>query len=95
MNSPHSLAKYLATYITDRSTIAAHVSREFARPYTTSDINRMLSGEIIPRPPSALSEEPIAMHRPLRTNTGGVDALAVATNSYIERYADKIRRLAR
>jgi hypothetical protein len=43
MNSPHQLAKYLATYITDRGTIASHVSREFAKRYTTADIDRMIA----------------------------------------------------
>jgi len=95
MNSPHQLAKHLASYITDRSAVAAHVSREFARPYTAKDIDRMLRNESIPRSPSNLSSEPIAMHKPLSTSKGGIDPLAVATLAYIERNADKIRRLAR
>jgi hypothetical protein len=98
MNSPHQLAKYLATYINDRGTIASHVSREFAKRYTTADIDRMIADpprkptDSKPRQPSKLSDEPISMHRPISTVSGGVDKLALATNAYIAKHGVKIRK---
>lgn len=78
--SPRTLAAHLATYITDRSAIAAHVSREFGKPYKTADINRMLEPHrhaSIPRGKRTVGE-PIGWERGISTVKTGVDPLAKA-----------------
>jgi len=91
---------YMAMYH-DASKVRAFVNREFGMRYSQADIDKMLAAparkptDSVPRRPSKLSNDPIAMHKPICTNASGMDPLAIATLAYIERNADKIRRLAR
>jgi hypothetical protein len=95
MDGQHRVtARYYATLYSDLSTVRVHINREFCTRYTLADIERMVNtGRLEPkrRGPSQLSAAPIAMHKPITTSRGGMDPLAVATNAYIEKYADKIR----
>jgi hypothetical protein len=90
------LAIRLANYISDRSAVAAHVNREFGTRYSVADIGKMLAAPVRkptdsqPRQRSKYADDPVAMHRPI--STGSNDPLAVATNAYLEKYADKIRK---
>jgi hypothetical protein len=99
MDTQHRVtARYYATLYKDISTVRAHINREFCTRYTDADIDRMLARKPTdsqPKKQRQLSNEPIAMHRPITTLRGGVDPLAVATNAYIEKYADKIRESLR
>ena len=50
MQSPHKMARHLATYITDQKAIASHLSREFSAQYTLRDVERILSGTVEVKP---------------------------------------------
>jgi hypothetical protein len=84
MQSPKTLSQYLATYITDKAAIAAHVSREFGKAYTTADVLRMLEPHrlaSIPRPKRTVGE-PIGWERGISTRKSGFDPLAKALFAY-------------
>jgi hypothetical protein len=92
--------KSLATMVTDRSAIAKHINAVHGVNYFASDIEKIMlglkpSGSIMRNPQavrtSKLMAEPIAWARPISTNVGGVDPLAVATNAYLAKYSGKIR----
>lgn len=86
--APHSMARHLATYITDKSAIAAHVSREFGKRYTAADIERMLRGEKPAVPLRTYNRSGAAWQGPtppsqeIRTNKSGNDPLVEATRAY-------------
>jgi hypothetical protein len=86
------MAKHLASYITDRTAIASHLSREFGVQYTLRDVERILSGIVEVKPIDTRKVgEPISFSPPIRTGKKGQDPLAIATNAYIARNAAKIR----
>ena len=92
MQSPHKMARHLATYITDRKAIASHLSREFSVQYTLRDVERILSGTVEVKPIDTRKVgEPISFSPPIRTGMKGQDPLAIATNAYLVRNAKKIR----
>jgi hypothetical protein len=92
--TPRSMARRLAKYITDRSAIAAHLRREFNTQFTVKDIDRLLASgatESTPRDTRVVGE-PISWSAPIRSNYGGQDQLAIATNAYLQRHDGKIRK---
>lgn len=88
--SPRTMALHLATYITDRSAIASHISREFGKPYIAADINRMLEPHRLaskPRPERTVGE-PIAWERGFTTTRDGIDPLVKAIAKYHAKRTD-------
>jgi hypothetical protein len=92
--------KELARTVTDKAAIAQFINKVHGTKYHASDIKKIMLGlkpsDSIMRNPQAvrtskLMAEPIAWARPISTNVGGVDPLAVATNAYLAKYSGKIR----
>lgn len=88
--SEHAMARHLATYISDKSAISAHVSREFGARYTVADIERMLGRKATDSVPRGVRggvwNGPAPVTPPLSTNRGGGDPLAKALHRYGMKY---------
>lgn len=90
------LARHLCSYITDRSTVTAHVNRQFGTRYKVADIDAMVARREIDGIPRGTRktpiDDPIAWTPALSTARGGMDPLAAATNAYLAKHGDSIRK---
>ncbi len=91
-------AKSLAAQVNDMAGIARHLNAVHGTRYHANDIEKIIAGikptASVPRhhPITKIkAEAPICWTPPISTTKGGLDPLAVATNAYLAKYADKIR----
>jgi len=82
---------HLASYITDRTAIVAHINRDHGTRYTLKDINAVIRDTFEKPKTGVVWTAPIVSPPPICTSRSGMDPLAVATNAYIARNANKIR----
>ena len=76
-------AHYLCSYIKDRTTVLAHINRDYGTRYTLTDLAEALSTFSTPRKNSIATKKPLPLTAPIRTHTGrGYDPLAIALFKY-------------
>lgn len=76
-------AHYLCSYIKDKTTVLAHINRDYGTRYTLTDLAEALSTFSKPRKNSIAKQKPLPLTAPIRTHTGkGYDPLAIALFKY-------------
>lgn len=76
-------AHYLCSYIKDKTTVLAHINRDYGTRYTMTDLAEALATFSKPRKNSIATKKPLPLTAAIRTHKGkGYDPLAIALFKY-------------